>query len=382
MKKIRVVHHSNQIGLGGTEKTMQLFCKYLDKNIFDIHAMTYKYPVSPIKAWLNGLKALLGREKSIAWRAKFEKRFIRLHKFKELLGEDHIHLFTLKELPYILKKISPHILHVHHSGKTEPPIDQVRAISNIPVIFSTNVFGVQGRSPEQDRISKILFVSYWLKDVSAKWSNGDLRCDVLYNPVEKPLSNDNLRLALNISADTFVIGRIGRNTDDIYDPISIRAYKMIENKNTLFLVLSPPPQMVREAREIGIRNIRYLDPSIDDIFLSKFYNTIDVLAHARSDGETFGCVIAEAMIHGKPIVSHRSDIRNAQVELVDSSCGYVTEQHDYKEYAASLKKLMEDKSLRLCMGIAANSKAMLNFEARKVTKKLESLYFGELDKLK
>lgn len=158
----------------------------------------------------------------------------------------------------------------------------------------------------------------------------------------------------------------------------LKAYKKIEDKDTLFLALSPPPKMVREAQEMGIKNIRFIDPSTDDIFLSKFYNTLDVLAHARADGETFGCVIAEAMIHGKPVVTHMSDIRNAQAELVDESCGFVANQHDYKAYAAFMKSLMFDKTLRLKMGETARRKAMANFEAETVTKKLEFLYIEEL----
>jgi len=380
MEKIRVVHHSNQLGLGGTEKTMQLFCKYLNKDIFDVHALTQKYPVSPYKIKFNSLKALLGNKKARSRKARFEQDSSRVPEFRNMLGADHLHLYTLKDLPGTLKRISPHILHVHHSGEIEPPLDQADALASIPAVFTTNVFGVQGRSPEQERISRILFVSHWLKDVAAPWSKGDPRCGVLYNPVEKPYTDADLRSELNIPKDTIVLGRIGRNADDIHDPISLRAYKEIENEKTLFLVLSPPPIMISEAKEMRIRNIRYLDPSTDDIFLSKFYNTLDMLAHARSDGETFGCVIAEAMIHGKPVVTHRSDMRNAQAELVDASCGFVADRHDHKAYASYLKRLIEDKDLRLKMGEAARKRALTNFEAGVVTKVLERLYLEELGK--
>lgn len=378
MEKIRVVHHANQLGLGGTEKTMQLFCKYLNTDIFDVHVIAPKYPIPLYRLKLNTLKAFIGSEKAKARKAQFEQNSSRLPEFIKILGNERIHFYTLSTLPKILKNISPHILHLHHSGKIEPPLDQARAIFSIPIIFSTNVFGLQGCAPEQDKISKILFVSRWLKEVAAPWSKGDSRCDVLYNPVEKPFTDAELRSDLNIPKDTFVIGRIGRNADDIHDSISLSAYKEIENNNTLFLALSPPPIMVREAQEMGIKNIHFLDPSTDDIFLSRFYNTLDILAHARADGETFGCVIAEAMIHGKPVVTHMSDIRNAQAELVDESCGFVTAQHDYKSYAAFLKKIIDDNVLKLKMGEAARNKALKNYEAGIVTKKLESLYFEEL----
>ena len=45
MGKIIVLQHSNQLGLGGTEKTMQIFCKYLDRSVFEVHALTQRFPV-------------------------------------------------------------------------------------------------------------------------------------------------------------------------------------------------------------------------------------------------------------------------------------------------------------------------------------------------
>lgn len=379
MNKIRIVHHSNQLGLGGTEKTMQLFCKYLDKDCFEVHALTRKFPVPPQRMWLDALKSFLGNEGAKARMACYPMIHCRVPEFKKILGEDRIHFYTLGNLASIIQKISPHILHLHHSGFSEPPLDQTRAIENIPLLFSTNVFGEKADAAHQARIAKVLFISGWLKE-SAGWSRGDPRCDVLYYPIEKPCTRENLRKELGIGEDVFVFGRIGRNADDIHDPISLKAYKQIESDRTLFLALSPPPQMIKDAQDLGVRHIRTLDPTVDDQFLSRFYNTIDILAHARLDGETFGCVIGEAMIHGKPVITHRSNLRNAQVELVDGASGFVVDQYDWNGYAAKMKLLMEDENLRLAMGEAARRRAMELFEAEAVTKKLENFYWQELKK--
>lgn len=378
MAKIRVIHHTNDLGLGGTEKTMQLFCKYLDKSIFEVHAMAPRFPVSPLKMRVNSLKAFLGNERAKERKKRYQLTNCRAPEMRELLGEERLHLYESSQLPGIISQIAPDILHVHHSGEIGAPLDNLNAIANIPLIFTTNIFGIQGRRPEQDRISKILFVSNWLKNIEASWSNDDQRCDVLYNPVEKPVTDRSLRKELGIDDDTFVLGRVGRNADDIHDPISLKAYREIENDKTLFLVLSPPPCMVREAQELGIRNIRFLPPSTDDRYLSSFYNTIDVLAHARLDGETFGCVIAEAMIHGKPVITHHSHIRNSQSELVDVNCGFVVAQNDSSAYASCIKTLMSNDEIRRQMGEAARLKALSQFEAGVVTKKLEQYYLAEL----
>ena len=376
--KIVVVHHSNQLGLGGTEKDMYLFCKYLDKDIFDVHALARKHPVPRHRVLFDQLKSGLGNKNAKARCLQYAFNNVRVPDFIKLLGEDHVHFYSLSHLSHFIKKLSPQILHVHHNGLTQPPLDQAKAMDLIPLIFTINGFGFKGDSPHHEKISRILFPSDWVWNQAAPWSKGDARCGMLYCPIEKPYSQENLRAELNIPNDIFVLGRVGRNADDIHDPISLRAYQKIENEKTLFLGLAPPPIMKRQARELGIRNIRYLEPTVDEVFLSKFYNTLDVLAHARLDGETFGCVVAEAMIHRRTVITHISHIRNAQVELVGSDSGFVTKQNDFETYSQYLKTLMQNPDLKLKMAAAAEKRALENFEAEFITKKLEKMYFEEL----
>ena len=381
MKRITVVHHSNQFGLGGTEKDMLLFLKYMDKDIFDIHAVAKKHPVPTHRVFLDRLRGALGSKKA-RWRLEQEKvSRIRVPDFIRILGEERVHFYTAGSLPGLLKKLSPSILHVHHSGVSEAPINRPDAVGHIPIIFTINGFGFQDTTEHDKRVTRILFPSRFIRDKVALWGKGDPRCGVLYCPVEKPHSSGNLRHELGIKENTFVVGRVGRNADDIHDPISLKAYKEIENDNTLFLALAPPPNMVRDAKDLGIKNIRFLEPTVDEEYLSKFYNTIDVLGHARTDGETFGCVIAEAMIHARPVLTHLSHLRNAQAELVeDGISGFVVAQHDHKAYAERLKVFMDDKEKRMKMGQAALKRALENFEAELITKKLEKMYLEELSK--
>lgn len=381
MKKIIVVHHSNQLGLGGTEKDMLLFLKYMDKDIFYAHAIAKKYPVPPHRVILDRIRGALG-SRNARWRLEQERvSRIRGPDFVRILGEERVHFYTSGSLPALLRQLSPQILHVHHSGISEPPINRPDAVGHIPIIFTINGFGFQDRTEHDRRVTRILFPSHFIQEKVALWGKNDPRCGVLYCPIEKPRSRGNLRQELGIKEGTFVVGRVGRNADDIHDPISLKAYKEIENENTLFLALAPPPNMVRDARDLRIKNIRFLEPTVDEEFLSRFYNTIDVLGHARTDGETFGCVIAEAMIHGKPVATHLSHLRNAQAELIEEGVsGFVVSQHDWKAYAERLRIFMTDKERRLRMGQAALKRALENFEAGLITKKLEKMYLEELSK--
>src|SRR5690606_3281108 len=146
--------------------------------------------------------------------------------------------------------------------------------------------------------------------------------DVFFNPIELPISTESLRKELGLPSDAYVIGRVGRPDSGIHDPISLKAYRKIEDSNTYFLALSPPVNMVRQAKKLQLNNFIAIPPTTDPIHLAKLYNTIDVVAQARRDGETFGCNIAEAMMHGKPVIAHLTPYMNAQSEIIGNA-GYV-----------------------------------------------------------
>jgi glycosyltransferase involved in cell wall biosynthesis len=203
---------------------------------------------------------------------------------------------------------------------------------------------------------------------------------VLYNPVKKPVHALDLREKLGIGRDVLVLGRIGRPDDRGFDPIALRALQIIERgpaRNILYLIQSPPPQMMKMAAELGLKSVRFLEtPVVEDSDLSGFYNTIDVLAHARRDGETFGLNIAEAMMHGKPVISHRSRIANGHEEFV-RKCGYFTGVDDYKGYADFIMRLYSDRALAARLGAAGRVFAEENFLFEKIGAALEG-YYSEL----
>src|SRR5258708_39344187 len=95
MKKIKIIHHSNQLGLGGTEKDMQLFCKYMDKDVFEVHALARRHSVPPHRAFLDSVKSFLGSEKASARKKQNEFNNIRIPEFIKILGEDKVHFYTL-----------------------------------------------------------------------------------------------------------------------------------------------------------------------------------------------------------------------------------------------------------------------------------------------
>jgi glycosyltransferase involved in cell wall biosynthesis len=88
-----------------------------------------------------------------------------------------------------------------------------------------------------------------------------------------------------------------------------------------------------------------MDPTSDEELVSKFYNTIDVLCHANSLGETFGNTIAEAMINGKPVITHRGGGSwcQAHEELVGDRKELFLTERIVENYADLMLRFKDDK---------------------------------------
>ena len=126
---------------------------------------------------------------------------------------------------------------------------------------------------------------------------------VIPNPINHKDNNDNLRNDLNLN-NKFVVGRVARSDADIYCSINLTAYKEIEDENTIFLYLNPSQQAINDSKNLNIKNIIFLEPTIDEKELDKIYNTFDVHVHSNSIGETFGNSVAESFIREIPTISH------------------------------------------------------------------------------
>lgn len=357
---------------------MELICKYLDRERFDVFVVSKIHREQLPRRIRVELGARLGLMPARAKKRLWAQMNARIPNFKALLGEDHV-LFAQDDvdLRRILLELSPDILNVYYSGNPEPPTSDEEIVAKIPVTVTTNSFEIENNAPSHRHVRRIFFPSRWLLVNRATWAKDDPRSEVFYSPIEEPLTREDLRQKLGIPQDAFVIGRVGRPDPGIHDPISLKAFQQIQDDKTYFLALSPPENMLEEAKELKLKNFIPLPP-VSQEDLSRFYNTIDVLAHARRDGETFGCNIAEAMMHGKPTVSHLTPYMNAQEEVIGDA-GYVCAQDDFKTYAQKLALLRDDRTHRERLSKRALERAHENFEARALAKRLESTYLSLLN---
>ena len=344
---LKIVHYAHQLGLGGVEKCMQYFLEYLHNAGHDCYCIHNRRRTDEEGRYREKLlQGLLGNDKVLAYS-------------------------TEEEFFSILGNIKPDIFHIHRSGSPNefPVVPGLK--KNVRRCVETNVFG--GYDP-----ASIIDLTIYISDYLFKNArHPNRKTCYIYYPVKIPSHTKNLRSVLGISSSTFVMGRIGRPDDYIFDPISLHALKVIEERtdyDILYLVQSPPPMMIKTARDMGIKKIQFLtDPIVTDDEVSSFYNTIDILAHARRDGETFGLNIAEAMIHGKPVISHKSHRANAHKSMV-KKCGFFVRENNYKQYAKCISILYRNKTKRLKLGEKGRKFAIDNFLLSNIGKKLEAYY--------
>jgi glycosyltransferase involved in cell wall biosynthesis len=180
----------------------------------------------------------------------------------------------------------------------------------------------------------------------------------------------NLRKKLNIG-DKFVYGLHQRNSDGIFSPIPLNAYKAIEDDNTMFMLMNGSNLYKKQAHELDIRNIIFLPAAKVQEEIYEFLSTLDVYAHGRKDGEVNSAAIAEAMYFNLPVVSHFSEMNNGHVECIGQA-GRVLRTID--DYAKELQKLRTGKSYYKYRSQEAKKRFMEKYELRGQIKNVENIY--------
>jgi glycosyltransferase involved in cell wall biosynthesis len=353
---------------------MEIFCRSLDREKFEVWALAKKHRPDFGAKLRVGLGLAVRHPKAVAKKRLWDSFFLRQPRLEAALGKDHVMVAADDgELERMILRIKPHILHIHYSGRAEAPLTSDAVAQSVPVIVTTNQFEIENTSPNHDHVKRMYFVSRWMLENKAHWAKNDPRAQVMYNLTDPPEASDDLRTELNVPADAFVIGRVGRADPGIHDPISVEAVARMQDERTWFAALNPPQNMIDEARSLGIKHFLAVPATADSVRLSRYYNTIDVLAHARKDGETFGCNIAEAMIHGKPVVTHLTDEMNAQGETCGDG-GVVCGKGDVGAYAEALAHYRDDETYYDQRAAAAVARANGEFLAEKLVQRLERDY--------
>jgi glycosyltransferase involved in cell wall biosynthesis len=356
---MKILHWHNDLGLGGTPKTMEQFAIELQKRGHQNLVVCYE-------------------DAELYRRVNLENGNVRVL----TIGREHRDL----EFGVDIMSWTPDIVHSYRSGYSEFPEPENHFDLRGAKFVETNVFGHHDRNPY---IDKTLYMSEYLQYHAGTFGK---RYDFINNPIPIPIE-DKVFIKRGefpyhaFNDDRLIIGRTGRPENGIYDPISVEAINYLFSirpdirHKIRFLALAPPTNMIKDLQKYDIcHTIVY--STIDEIEITRMYNSMHICAHARLDGETCGNAIQEAMMYGVPVVTHVSEPNNPDIYAFQAQCFLVEDQvtgfvvdHNVKSYAMALLKLIDNPSLlRSKMGDMGRAKALREFETGVCVDKLEKIY--------
>lgn len=337
-KKVRVLfYHINSLSHAGTEKFLQILAKYVNKTSFEVYFM---YP--------DRLDEIKGYQERYNYLAASGVRLIPFDYKKVSSKPPHFVYGMNPSIKGAIIGLGIDALVIPGAGKADYPFS---VIKDIPIIL-LNIFGQPNM---QKNVTHHVCIS---KEVADKLSSivPTQKIKILPIPSEGPTNSAEvmgmeLRKKYNIPDTDTVFGRIGRADNNIHDSIGIEAFKIaLKTKPDIhYMIMSPPPILVEQVEKENIPNVHFIAPSSDEEDIWAFHAAIDVLAHFRNDGESFGLNIAESMLSGNPIISHKSHIWNAHLEYLDETFSRVAEKDDVDTYASYLlefTKLSEQGELK------------------------------------
>ena len=241
---------------------------------------------------------------------------------------------------------------------------------NLPVVECLTLLGGVDKSPN---IACSILLSEWQRAMWFRMGGNIKKSIVIPIAAEPPYSDENMRKELDIPDDAIVAGFHQRVDNGIFSPIPLQAFSKVQINDTHFIIMGGGDNYKKQQQKLQLKNVHFVEHSGNPIKISKFLNTLDIFVHGRKDGETFGTVFAEAMMHGKACLSHWSDFgANAQAETMGPAGLFAL---DLNDYIVKLKKLFTNKELREKLSAKALPHATKYYSLKSCVERLSHIYY-------
>ena len=312
---------------GGTEKYLQTIASHLPKDRFEVDF--YYCDAAPYIG--SDFKHLDTDQSRVEYTESHGVNLIKFNVgFKDVTTSTHDWVDT--NFWDVFDEEKYDVIQTGRSGHPEYPFTM---INKTPIIDSIHLAGM---AENKANVVTTVLISGEQKN---KWiaAGGDPRkATIIPVPVEVPEYGDESYREEYGWENKCVFGMHQRVDNHIFSPIPLEAYDEIQTDDTAFLILGGSVNYQKQAKDMGLKNVKFIESTSDLNVIHKFLNTLNVYAHGRSDGEQCSSSIIEGLSHSLPMISHTAP-SVGQIEQIGNA-GKVVE--DYEEYSQVMLDLMND----------------------------------------
>lgn len=361
MKKIRIAMIMNDFNMNGISMVVMNYCRYIDKNKFDVTIITGD-PVAQPNA--DECERLGINVKILPSRKKSSIKFY-LALFKEISRKKydivHVHgnsaMITPELFISFIKRIKVRIAHSHNST-----CDHMKMHKLLLPFF--NMFYNHG---------------FACSKLAGNWLFKNSRFDVIPNGFDV----ERFRFAPELRAETrrklgledkLIIGHIGRFNNQKNHPFLLEVFKNTAdaNKNAYLILVGNGPDYDKvktliDSHPYKERIILYGETARTE----EVYNAMDVFVFP-SKYEGLGIVLLEAQINGLPCVT--SDVVPDEA-IISENTSVLSLNAGAAEWS---KRILAINKINREDFYTRNSDAIQNYNIAKNVRKLENLYLSFL----
>lgn len=176
------------------------------------------------------------------------------------------------------------------------------------------------------------YVSEWLAGTMAKRNNLDSLSWVPHI-VKLPEPNADYRTELGIQPGQFVVGRHGGRFSFDIPFVKQAIANFLDKRNDVVFVFAGTEPWINHP------NVKFLSDIQDLQTKSNLINTWDVMLHARSDGESFGLAVCEALYLNKPVLAWQGGSDLHHTKILENS-GTLYNQQNISEMLMNIRDLV------------------------------------------
>lgn len=361
-KKIHLVYIVNALGLGGTEKAVELVARHLSKSRYEITVIALhtggireKYLTSA------GIRVIIANDD--------------VGVIKKFIDTNHIDIVHIHYLTLPLQLFTGIRLILHHH-------------------FSAPLYTKEG----YEKFEHVVFNSQRTRQKFYEltgWNFDSERDVVVYSPVDtKELLQTVLDIPekyvekkkqeMGIKKNDLVVGRLGRPDIVKWSDTLIYALPFLTKDvpNIKIILQSVPRSRTWILTHSPWKKYLILNPKTDTKYeVALFYRLIDIYTHAAKIGESFGLTLAEAGASKKPVVVTSTPLAdNAQIEVIDHDVtGLIAT--DPISFASAISDLAKDKKKRSELGNAGYKKVLHTYDSAVIANELDALYSQSRDQV-